>query len=127
MRVKSWPEQFLDAASHGQLETAQQLLQAYAGARDSDDLKFSLRRALQAAAGHGHEGLVGFLLDEGATTDAYDKETPALIRAVEAQSLPIVKLLLHGPSNRPLRRAAPISSFPPDEVYAQFQLDGVRG
>ena len=111
VRVKNWSETFLDAAGHGELEKAQELLGYYNGEREGDVFQSSLRRALQTAAQHGYVSLARFLLEEGASIQPAEKETAALVRAVEAQSRAIVELLLSDPIPA-LRRAVPLSSIP---------------
>lgn len=120
-RVKTWSETFINAVSHRDLGKAQELLLNSHGQRPEGELRPSLRKALQIASAHGDVALVSFLLGEGASTVAVEKETPALIRAVEAESHAVVKLLLSDPSNRTLRRAIPLSSIPPEDVYVPYR------
>ena len=115
-RVKTWLEKFLDAVSHGQLELAQDLIGSQNSETRTAEVQIGLRRALQIACSRSDEALVSFLLDQGASTDALEKEVPALIRAVEAGSLPIVKALLSGQSRPYVRRASTRSTLTPSQM-----------
>ena len=100
VRPKTWLETFLDATTRGQLEELQDLLSIRNGERLKPDVQTGLRRALQIASSRGNANQVQLLLEEGASIEPVEKETPALIRAVESGSYSAVKLLLSYPSNR---------------------------
>ena len=122
IRPKTWLETFLDATTRGQLEELQNLLGMRNGERLRPDLQTGLRRALQIASSRGNANQVQLLLEEGASIEPVEKETPALIRAVESGNQSVVRLLISHPSNRVTHRQGSRSTSVSMVHETYFQL-----